>query len=148
MRQLETALTLMDSGAQSPRESWLRLQLMRAGLPRPETQIPVVKRTGEPWAYLDMGWRAPKVAVEYDGGHHQTERGQYVRDIRRRERLEQLGWLLITVVAEDRPADIVDRARGGVAIPTIECVLRAAKTVSRPPWSYSGRQGITLDCRG
>jgi len=115
LRQLEHALNLMDAGAQSPKETWLRLLLVRAGLPRPETQIPVVRQNGEPFASLDMGWRSHLVAVEYDGGQHQTERRQYVRDIRRRERLEQLGWLVITVIAEDRAADIVDRVRRALA---------------------------------
>lgn len=47
------------------------------------------------------------VAVEYDGDHHRSDRHQYVKDIRRRERLERQGWIIITVVAEDRPAEIV-----------------------------------------
>ena len=41
LRQLETVLELVDPGAQSPRESYLRLLLIDAGLPRPHTQIPV-----------------------------------------------------------------------------------------------------------
>lgn len=40
MRQLADALDLHDPGAQSPRETWLRLLLIRAGFPRPATQIP------------------------------------------------------------------------------------------------------------
>ncbi|OCB45576.1 hypothetical protein A5677_04870, partial [Mycobacterium malmoense] len=35
LRRLETALELVDPGAQSPRESYLRLLLIDAGLPRP-----------------------------------------------------------------------------------------------------------------
>src|SRR5262249_4532201 len=42
LRRLEAALELVDPGAQSPRESYLRLLLIDAGLPRPETQIPVL----------------------------------------------------------------------------------------------------------
>ena len=41
LRQLETALDLADAGAQSPKETWLRLLLIKDGLPRPRTQIPV-----------------------------------------------------------------------------------------------------------
>ena len=40
LRQLETVLDLVDAGAQSPKETWLRLMLIRAGYPRPQTQIP------------------------------------------------------------------------------------------------------------
>lgn len=111
LRQLEQVLSLADPGAESPKESWLRLLLIRAGLPRPHTQIPVRDRAGFPIAYLDLGWPQLMVAVEYDGGHHRTDRRQYIKDIRRREVLERMGWIIITVVAEDRPSEIVRRVR-------------------------------------
>lgn len=115
LRQLEKVLSLADPGAQSPKESWLRLVLIRAGFPRPQTQIPVLDDEGFPIAYLDLGWPEAMVAVEYDGDHHRTDRYQYVKDIRRREWLERMGWIVITVVAEDRPADIVRRVRDALA---------------------------------
>ena len=51
------------------------------------------------------------VAVEYDGDQHRLDRRQYLKDIRRLELLERLGWLIVRVVAEDRSADIVRRVR-------------------------------------
>jgi hypothetical protein len=105
------AISLFDSGAQSPKETWLRLVLMQAGLPRPQTQIPVFDEFGSAIAYLDMGWEDVKIAVEYDGDHHRSDRSQYNWDIRRLERLQHRGWTLIRVVAGDRPADIVRRVR-------------------------------------
>jgi hypothetical protein len=57
LRQLETALDLVDADAQSPKETWLRLLLIRAGFPRPQTQIPVLGADGFPRYFLDMGWR-------------------------------------------------------------------------------------------
>jgi hypothetical protein len=110
-----TAIDLVDGGAQSPKETWLRLLLVRAGLPRPQTQIPVEDETGEPFAYLDMGWGDVKVAAEYDGEEHRTDRRRYAWDIRRRERLERLGWIVIRVVAGDRPAEIIRRVRAALA---------------------------------
>ncbi len=111
LRQLETVLEVVDPGAQSPRESYLRLLLIEAGLPRPLTQISVSGADGLPIAYLDMGWPDLMVAVEYDGDHHRLDRRQYLKDIRRMELLERLGWLIIRVVAEDLPAEIVRRVR-------------------------------------
>ncbi len=111
LRQLETVLELVDPGAQSPRESYLRLLLIDAGLPRPHTQIPVFGVDGLPIAYLDMGWPDLMVAVEYDGDHHRLDRHQYLKDIRRLELLERLGWLIVRVVAEDKPGEIVRRVR-------------------------------------
>jgi hypothetical protein len=115
LRRLETALELVDPGSESPRESYLRLLLIDAGLPRPQTQIPVLGVDGIPVAYLDLGWEEHLVTVEYDGDHHRTDRRQYIKDIRRLEVLERMGWIVVRVVAEDRPANIVHRVREALA---------------------------------
>jgi hypothetical protein len=110
VRAARAALALVDGGAQSPKETWLRLLLMRAGFPRPQTQIVVRNEWGWREAYLDMGWEDIKVAVEYDGDQHRSDRRQYVKDIRRLEMLDQrYGWLVVRVVAEDHPDDVIRR---------------------------------------
>jgi Protein of unknown function (DUF559) len=109
------AITLFDAGAQSPKETWLRLVLVNAGLPRPQTQIPVRDGTGNAIAYLDMGWEDVRVAVEYDGDQHRSDRYQYNWDVRRSEILHRLGWTVIRVVAGDRPGDIVRRVKSALA---------------------------------
>ena len=108
------AIELFDPGAQSPKESWLRVVLIEAGLPRPETQIPVRDEFGNPFAYLDMGWEDMKVAVEYDGEQHRNDRRQYSWDVRRLESLERLGWIVVRVLAGDRPAEIISRVRAAL----------------------------------
>ncbi len=122
-RRLETALELVDPGAQSPRESYLRLLLIDAGLPRPQTQIPVLGADGIPVAYLDMGWPDRLVAVEYDGDQHRTDRRQFVKDVRRLEMLARMGWIVVRVVAEDRPADVIRRVRQAVAASSVNSRL-------------------------
>lgn len=112
MRQLRRVLTLVDPGAESPKETWLRLIIIRAGLPAPTTQILVVD--GGWTARLDMGWGDLKVAVEYDGDQHRTDRRQYLHDIRRLERLHRLGWIVVRVVAEDHPDEVIRRVRGAM----------------------------------
>lgn len=108
-------LNLVDPGAQSPKETWLRLLLIEAGFPRPATQIPVLGPSGNPRYYLDMGWEEFMVAVEYDGEQHRTDNRQYRDDIARSEYLDGLGWRRIRVLAGDRAADIVRRVeRAGV----------------------------------
>ena len=109
------SLDLVDPGAQSPKETWLRLVLVQAGLPRPQTQIPVLDEFGDVVAYLDMGWEDIKIAVEYDGEQHRSDRRQYTWDVRRLEKVERLGWILVRVVAGDRPADILGRVRAARA---------------------------------
>ena len=110
MKAARVALDLVDGGAQSPKETWLRLLIVDAGFPRPQTQIPVRNEWGWAEAYLDMGWEDIKVAVEYDGEHHQLSRYHYVKDIRRHEKVAlQYGWIVVRVIAEDRPDEIIRR---------------------------------------
>ncbi len=112
VRAARAALDFVDAGAQSPKETWLRLLLVTAGFPRPQTQIAVRNEWGWVEAYLDMGWEDIKVAVEYDGDQHRSDRRQYVKDIRRLAKLEQrYGWIVIRVVAEDHPEDVIHRVR-------------------------------------
>ena len=110
LRQLDRVLDLVDAGAESPQETRIRLMLMDAGFPRPQTQIPVRAPDGLPRYYLDMGWEDVMVAVEYDGRHH-TDRPVYSRDIIRLEYVNAVGWTVVRVVAEHRRAEIVHRVR-------------------------------------
>ena len=121
VRQLRELLPLVDPGAASPKESWLRLLLIDNGFPIPETQIPVFD--GDvPFAFLDMGWRYVQLAVEYDGEQHRTDRPQYVKDMRRLPRIAKRGWEVIRVIAEDRESEILGTVyeawlrRGGAEI--------------------------------
>ncbi|MGH3560852.1 MAG: hypothetical protein ACRDTN_03375 [Mycobacterium sp.] len=111
LRRLRVALPLVDGGAESPKETWLRLLLIDAGLPRPTTQIPVYDDGYWPFAWLDMGWEQFKVAAEYDGDQHRSERRRYVKDQRRQRKLEKLGWIDIRVIAEDKREDVARRVR-------------------------------------
>ena len=114
LRQLRAVLPLVDSGAASPKETWLRLLLINAGLPTPTTQIPVHENWGLV-GVLDMGWETYKLAVEYDGDHHRTNRRQYAKDQWRLRKLEALGWVVLRVIADDDPGDVVRRVRAALA---------------------------------
>ena len=109
LRQLEKALDLMDAGAESPRETWLRLLVIRAGYPRPRTQIPVLSPDGNRWYYLDMGWEDIMLALEYDGDHHRTNPIVFAYDIRRLDDLRELGWTIIRVAARHRADEVIAR---------------------------------------
>ncbi|KUI25261.1 hypothetical protein [Mycobacterium sp. GA-2829] len=109
LRQLERALALADAGAESPKETWLRLLLIRHGFPRPRTQIPVPAPDGYTTYYLDMGWEDLKVAAEYDGDHHRTTKDRYAYEIRRAEDIAAAGWLVVRVVARTPELDVIRR---------------------------------------
>ena len=108
---LTEVLPLVDGGAASPRESWLRLLFFDAGLPRPATQVPIVGGHGRVLRTVDMAWEEFMVIVEYDGDQHRTSREQYVKDLRVIPELERLGWIVIRVIKEDRPHHTVRRVR-------------------------------------
>jgi hypothetical protein len=103
------ALPLMDAGAQSPKETWLRLVLIDGGLPAPRTQIHVTDGVSD--AFIDMGYDEPMVGLDYEGAHHREDRGQYVYDIGRAELVDRQGWIDIRVVAEHSRAFILHRVR-------------------------------------
>lgn len=107
IRLARQRVPLLDPGAQSPRETWLRLLVIDAGFPRPETQIEV--RRGGFTAFIDMGWRELKIGLEYDGDLHLSSRRRYVKDIGRHEVLGQLDWLMVRVVKEHSEAYILHR---------------------------------------
>lgn len=107
IRRARVALDLMDPGSHSPKESWLRLVLVDAGLPAPRTQIRVSDGINE--AFIDMGYDEPMIGLDYDGAHHSGDRGQYVHDIGRAELIERKGWIDIHVVAEHSRRFILHR---------------------------------------
>ncbi|AGB25299.1 hypothetical protein Mycsm_05091 [Mycobacterium sp. JS623] len=109
MLQLRVALDLYDPGAESPKETWLRLLMIRAGYPRPQTQIPVPRPDGRGWYYLDMGWEDLKLAVEYDGEQHRNDPAQFAYDILRSEDLDVIGWTRIRVVKANSSVDVLRR---------------------------------------
>ncbi|OBC11632.1 hypothetical protein A5784_34560 [Mycobacterium sp. 852013-50091_SCH5140682] len=99
IRRLRSALDLADPGAESPQETRLRLLLVRGGVPRPVTQIPVADERGRVRRRIDMGWPQWKVGVEYDGEQHWTNPEDHENDIVRLEFLASRRWTIVRVSA-------------------------------------------------
>lgn len=105
-------------GSESPRETLLRLLLIRAGLPEPELNVELYDSDGRFVARVDLLYREQRVVVEYDGDQHRTDRRQYERDIARMEAIEALGYQRIRVRASgifDHPERTVARVRRALA---------------------------------
>jgi hypothetical protein len=114
LRRLRVAFPLVDGGAESPPETWLRLLFIDAGLPRPRTQVVVRDERGRYIRRIDMCWEEFKVGAEYDGEQHLTSRKKYVNDVHVARVLHRLGWHVLHVIKEDRAEDIVRQARAAL----------------------------------
>lgn len=96
-RAVADALALIISGSASPRETQLRLLLLRADLPLPQANADIFDARGRRIAIGDLVFAEYKVLAEYDGDQHRTSTYQYERDIKRIEALIAAGWIVIRV---------------------------------------------------
>lgn len=92
------ALNLMRVGADSAPETLLRLAIADAGLPEPELQLTLWSRNDGPSA--DAGYRARRIAMQYDGAHHLDELQQF-SDRRRDKAFENAGWAVLIFTQKD-----------------------------------------------
>lgn len=72
----------LDPRARSVKESELRAILRASGLPRAEPNHPI-DLGDDARAVGDLVYLDPCLVVEFEGGHHQEDRRQYVADIER-----------------------------------------------------------------
>ena len=82
----------------SPKESECRLSLLQHGIAGVETGyiVPNAQFTSGAPMTLDMAWPEWKVALEYDGDQHRTDKKQWRRDQEKREHLRSRGWIVVT----------------------------------------------------
>jgi hypothetical protein len=108
IEQARATIALVDPGAESPRETWLRLMVIRAGYPVPQTQCPIYNEFGVLIGDVDMAWPEMKIALEYEGLHH-TDPDQLRKDILRVEEMIEAGWIIIRVTCRDGQGGILNR---------------------------------------
>ncbi len=103
-------LAAADPGAESAPETATRYLLLAAGLPTPQTQVPV--QTWQRTYWVDLGYPQWRVAVEYDG---RTKYGgdAWFKEKRRLDAIVEAGWRVVRVTAEDLadPSRLVARVR-------------------------------------
>ncbi len=106
------AATRIRTGVDSFAETQLRLLLARHRLPEPTTDC-AIEVEGGLLLHADLGYSAARVALEFEGDEHRTNRARWMRDIRRRELMEDAGWRVIRVVQADLedPTALIGRLR-------------------------------------
>lgn len=94
---MRALLPLIDRRVESPRESWVYIEISRAGLPLPQPQY-WIEIDGVPTYRLDFAWPHHRICLEYDGfdAHLRTD-AQREYDRVRRDWLRRHGWTVIVV---------------------------------------------------
>jgi len=110
IRKAKEAIALIRVGSDSPQESLLRLAIVRAGLPEPELNVPIIDDAGTRHHEPDLSYRKYRIGVEYEGELH-GEEGQIVRDIARSEKYTALGWTEVRISKRH----MLDDAKAAVA---------------------------------
>lgn len=101
VRCARDVVAVADDGAESAGESLARWSLIRAGLPRLATQVPVETHLGTFWA--DLGWQQWRLAAEYDGvaKYGGAATSVVLAEKRRQEAIEEAGWRVVRLTAAD-----------------------------------------------
>ena len=106
VRRARAAAGLVRVGAESPKETELRLLAHGAGLPEPVLQYELFDAAGRWIGSFDLAWPEARLIAEYDGDQHRTSARQYERDIRRFDGAAEAAWRVIRVrkrgLGEDR----------------------------------------------
>lgn len=100
IRRLRQAFESVRFGPLSPQETRLRLILVGAGLPEPELNHRVLHH-GRSVAMVDLAYPDRRIAIEYLGDLHRTDRAVFREDVARRERLTEAGWDVVFLTADD-----------------------------------------------
>ena len=109
IQQARLVIELADAGPQSAWETWVRYELLRAGLPRPTTQMPVETHAG--LFHTDLGYQQWALGIEFDGrvkyrpdgvrpGHDPAQ--EYLTEKARADAIRRAGVTLENVSASDK----------------------------------------------
>lgn len=107
------ALERIRTGSEAPTETSLRLLIIDAGFPEPDLNVDIQAADGRFIGRADMAWPSLRIALEYDGDHHRTDRDSFRRDRSRGNDFTSEDWVVIRATSLDltRPAAVVEHLR-------------------------------------
>jgi hypothetical protein len=97
---LRELIPLATAQAESAMESEARLAMIDGGLPTPVLQYEILDRNWRTWR-VDFAWPHRKVAAEYDGFDFHSDPDRFRRDRQKRAALQEVGWAVVSIVADD-----------------------------------------------
>jgi hypothetical protein len=127
------AAAMARSGVDSPQETRLRLLLVLAGLPEPKVNLIIRGPDGSWRRRYDMAYEEFRLIIEYDGRQHAEDAGQWLTDIFRREKVDQIRWRLVIVTAQGiyrEPLRTLERVRDTL----LACGAIGIRRTFKPEW--------------
>lgn len=112
--RLEALIDRVRDGAESPKETELRIRLVDGGLPEPHLAHEIFTSSGTFVARLDQAYLRYRVAVEFDGRQHAEDAIQFAHDADRWRAIGDEGWNLVRILnhhLEPNPTVAVDIVR-------------------------------------
>jgi hypothetical protein len=94
------ALPRIRSGVDSRPETLLRLMCVRARLPEPLVDHAITVAGGLT-LHADLAYADARIVLDYEGDVHRVDRATWLRDLQRRELVEDAGWRVIRVTSAD-----------------------------------------------
>jgi hypothetical protein len=104
-RRLRAALPQLREDVWSPRETWVRLVLLRAGMPEPAHNRRIFDADGRLVAIGDLVYEKLKIVIEYEGERWHKDPWSVI-DVDRYNALVLLGWSVIKVRKHHTAADV------------------------------------------
>jgi hypothetical protein len=129
---LRAATRRIRWGSRSRPESLSRVLFVESGIPEPE----INHHLPELGVFLDLAWAGARFGYEYQGGHH-VSAAQHAADVRRQERVHDIGWLLM----EATKYDLFDAPLATVARVRSRLESRGLRTlrINPPMWALPRR---------
>lgn len=109
IRRLRAALEWVRPRVESRQETRLRLLIVRAGLPEPETNVYLPLRYQRRRVRGDLVYLRYRTLVEYDGEQHRTDDLQFARDVDRLDGVMAEDWRVIRVLKDTPDAEVLAR---------------------------------------
>jgi hypothetical protein len=149
-RRARLVLDLADGRADPPWETWLRYLALRAGLPRPQTQLRVDTHAGR--FFVDLAWLEERVLAEFDGRikyrdgafgrAYDAEQALFDEKVREDAITERLGVRPLRFVARDaRDPEGVSRRLIARFPPDVGRAVRINPLLPLPPRPAPSRRG-------
>lgn len=94
------ALELSRDGSDSAQETRLRHLMHEAGLPEPEVNTWIRDAFGNGVVQSDLSLREHRISIQYEGLEFHSSPEQMLKDVRRAELTEALGWVEVRITKE------------------------------------------------